>query len=204
MKNGLPTASGAPRVSERVIRFSGKTRKGKISPNTFASNLAYPGKPISREMIVANIGDAVSMIWQHLNLYSVTTSINMLTRVAFSPTAHTDRRRGKIEHCSSPLNEGTFSVQTGGATSHNALDHLPLKPHNLHRDDRPHMLYLCKSSQTRIDTPSPGCRSSHSSVGFTGRANSSAPARDKCQALPRRPGARRPYGSPSCAGRPSC
>jgi hypothetical protein len=117
MKNGLPTSSDAPRVIDRVVRFPGKTGKGKISPNTFASILAHPGKPISRELVIANVGDAVSMIWHHLNLYSVKTSTNMLTRVAFPIAAHADRRRGKIEHCSSPLNEGTFSVQTGGATT---------------------------------------------------------------------------------------
>jgi len=33
------------------------------------------------------------------------------------------------------------------------------------------LLYLPESWKTRVDTPSQGCRSSHSTVGFTGRAH---------------------------------
>jgi hypothetical protein len=116
MKNGFATASNAPRVIERIVRFPGKTGKGKISPNTFTSILVHPGKPIFRELDVATAGGRVCRIWHHLNLHRVKTSANMLTRVVFSTAAHADRR-AKIEHRSSPLNEGTFSVQTSGATS---------------------------------------------------------------------------------------
>jgi hypothetical protein len=109
MKNGSATSANAPRVIERVVRFPGKTGKGKISPNTFASILAHPGKPISRELDVATAGGRVCRIWHQLNLHSLKTSANMLPKVMFSTAAHANRR-GKIEHRSSPLNEGTFSV----------------------------------------------------------------------------------------------
>jgi hypothetical protein len=116
MQSGFATAAAATRVIMRVVRFPGKTGKGKISPNTFTSILAHPGEPIARELAVANVGDAVCTNWHHLNLYSVKTSANMFTRVAFSTTAH-PCRSGSLWHRSSPLNESTFSVQTSGATS---------------------------------------------------------------------------------------
>ena len=118
MQNKLATAADATSVIKRAVRFPGKTGKGKISANTIASILAHPGKLISRELHVADVGAAVGTILHHLNLRSVKTSANMSIRVAFSTTALACRR-GKREHRSSPLNEGSFSVQTSGATSIN-------------------------------------------------------------------------------------
>ena len=116
MQNGFAIAAKATRVIKRVVRFPGKTGKGKISPNTFASILAHPGKPISREPDVVRAGDEVCATWHEANLQSTTTSANIVTRVEISTAAHACRR-GKLRHRSSPLNDGTFSVQTSGATS---------------------------------------------------------------------------------------
>ncbi len=116
MENGVPIAVSAARVIQRDVRIRDKTGKGKVSPNTFASILAHPGKPISRKLAVAGVGDAVCTIWHHLNLHSVKTSVNMSTRVAFPAAVHAGRQ-AKLWHRSSPLSEGTISVQTSGATS---------------------------------------------------------------------------------------
>ena len=53
---------------------------------------------------------------------------------------------------------------------HNVLDHLPLKPQNLRRDDRAHNDVPTRVVENPRGYTIFGCRSSHFSVGFTGRA----------------------------------
>ena len=86
MKHGFATSSYATSVIKRAVRFRGKTAKGKVSPNTFASLLAHPGEPISHKAKVAGIEDGVYTISPQLNLQSVKTSANMSTRIEFPTT----------------------------------------------------------------------------------------------------------------------
>ena len=126
MKHGIPAALWVARLIERVACaawFRGKTGKGKISTDALESILPHPGEPIFPETSLGGARCRISLISHHCDLRSMKTR-QYATRSEFSTAAHLRaceaphaRRCGKLFHRSSTLNEGSFSVQTGGATS---------------------------------------------------------------------------------------
>jgi len=89
--------------------------KGKISPEAFALILAHPGKPFFPEIAPANARGRFFAISPELDMRSLKTphdrsirvesSIAACLRMRETPNA---RRREKLLHRRSTLNEGTF------------------------------------------------------------------------------------------------
>ncbi len=116
MKHRGSSAACIAHLIERAARCEGKTGEGKVSTEAIASILELPGEPIFSETGVGGVEIRISAIAVQSDLHLLETP-DMLIRVEF-PTAarlhsckatHT-RRRGKLFHRSSTLNEAAFSV----------------------------------------------------------------------------------------------
>ena len=116
MKHGGSAAACIARLIERAARGEGKTGEGKVSTEAIASILGPPGEPIFSETGVGGVATRISALSLQSDLHLLKTP-DMLIRVEFPTPArlhacqapHT-RRRGKLFHRSSTLNEATFSV----------------------------------------------------------------------------------------------
>ena len=115
-----PEASAAACMAQliaRAARGEGRTDEGKVSTEAIASILGLPGEPIFSEPGVGAVGTGISAISLQSDLHLPKTP-DMLLRVEFPPpgarlhacNAPQPRRRGKLFHRSSTLNETTFSV----------------------------------------------------------------------------------------------
>ena len=99
MKYGFGTASCAVRRIEHAAgaaRFRSKTGKGEISTAPSHAILAHPGKPISPETSVEDVGCQIFAIMPQSDLRSPKTPRMILTRVEFLTAAlgcvHVKRR----------------------------------------------------------------------------------------------------------------
>jgi hypothetical protein len=116
MKHGSSSAACIAHLIERAARGEGKTGEGKVSTEAIASILGLPGEPIFSETGVGGVGTRISALSLQSDLHLLKPP-ETLTRVEFPTPArvyackapHT-RRRGKLFHRSSTLNETTFSV----------------------------------------------------------------------------------------------
>jgi len=90
MKYGFPTMTCTARRIERtagVGRFRGKTDKGEISTAPSHAILAHPGKPISPETSVEDVGCQIFAIMPQSDLLSPKTPNMIPTRVEFLTAA---------------------------------------------------------------------------------------------------------------------
>ena len=114
-----PGASSAPCVAHliaRAARGEDKTGEGKVSTEVIASILGLPGEPIFFETGVRAAGTQNSALSLQSDLHLLETQDRVIT-IEFPAPARADlhvkqhpRRRGKLFHRSSTLNETTFSV----------------------------------------------------------------------------------------------
>ena len=116
MKHGGSSAAGIAHLIERAARGEGKTGEGKVSTEVIASILGLPGEPIFSEPGVRSTGTRNSAASLHSDLHLLKTP-DIVIRVEFPAPARAaihvkqhPRRRGKLFHRSSTLNETTFSV----------------------------------------------------------------------------------------------
>jgi hypothetical protein len=90
MKYGFPTMTCTARRIERTAgagRFRGKTDKGEISTAPSHAILAHPGKPISPETSVEDVGCQIFAIMPQSDLRSPKTPNMIPTRVEFLTAA---------------------------------------------------------------------------------------------------------------------
>ena len=114
-----PGASSAPCVAHliaRAARGEDKTGEGKVSTEVIASILGLPGEPIFSEPGVRAAGTQNSAISLQSDLHLLKTP-HIVIRVEFPAPAcaaihvkQHPRRRGKLFHRSSTLNETNFPV----------------------------------------------------------------------------------------------
>ena len=116
MKHGASFTASVAHPIARATRGEGKTGEGKVSTKVIASILGLPGEPIFSATGVEGVGNGISAISLQSDLHLPKTP-DMLIRVEFPTPARADihvkqnaRRRGKLFHRSSTLNETTFSV----------------------------------------------------------------------------------------------
>ena len=114
-----PGASSAPCVAHliaRAARGEDKTGEGKVSTEVIASIPGLPGEPIFSEPGVEAVGTRNAALSLQSDLHLLKTQ-DMVIRIEFPAPARATihvkqhpRRRGKLFHRSSTLNETTFSV----------------------------------------------------------------------------------------------
>jgi hypothetical protein len=116
MKPGASSAACLAHRIARATRGEGKTGEGKVSTEAIASILGLPGAPIFSEPGVQAVKTRNSALSLQSDLHSLKTP-DMVVRIELPAPARADlhvkqhaRRRGKLLHRSSTLNETTFSV----------------------------------------------------------------------------------------------
>ena len=116
MKPGASSAAGMAHRIARAARGEGKTGEGKVSTEVIASILGLPGASIFSETGVKPVGTRNAALSLQSNLHLLKTP-DMVIRTEFPAPARADihvkqhaRRRGKLFHRSSTLNETIFSV----------------------------------------------------------------------------------------------
>lgn len=116
MKPGASSAASVAHLIARAARGEDKTGEGKVSTEVIASILGLPGEPIFSKPGVRSTGTRNSAASLQSDLHLLKTP-DIVIRVEFPAPARAaihvkqhPRRRGKLFHRSSTLNETTFSV----------------------------------------------------------------------------------------------
>ena len=116
MKQGGSFTASVAHLIARAARGEGKTGEGKVSTEVIAPILGLPGAPIFSETGVEAIGTRNAALSLQSDLHLLKTP-DIVIRVEFPAPARAaihvkqhPRRRGKLFHRSSTLNETTFSV----------------------------------------------------------------------------------------------
>ena len=116
MKPGASSAACVAHLIARAARGEDKTGEGKVSTAAIASILGLPGAPIFLETGVEAVGTRNAALSLQSDLHLLKTP-HIVIRVEFPAPARAAiyvkqhaRRRGKLLHRSSTLNETTISV----------------------------------------------------------------------------------------------